>query len=70
MFADPYDQVFLDSLFTNFKNSEIKLVRDERYMVIFELDERYQPGFEMYPSDEEPIPLSRHIILKIRRILR
>ena len=70
MFADPYDQVFLDSLFTNFKNSEIKLVRDERYMVIFELDERYQPGFEMYPSDEEPIPFSRHIILKIRRILR
>jgi hypothetical protein len=70
MFADPYDQFFLDSLFTNFKNSEIKLDRDERYMVIFELDERYQPGFEMYPSDEEPIPFSRHIILKIRRILR
>ncbi len=70
MFADPYDQFFLDSLFTNFKNSGIKLDRDERYMVIFSLDERYQPGFEMYPSDEEPIPFSRHIILKIRRILR
>jgi len=70
MLMNPYDQVFFDSLFVNFKNSGIILDRGERYMVIFSLDERYQPGVETYPSIEELFPLSRHIILTIRRILR
>ena len=70
MLMNPYDQYIFDSLFVDFKNSGIILDRGERYIVIYTLEHRYEPGVEVYPTTDEPWPVSRHMMLVIRRILR
>jgi hypothetical protein len=70
MLMNPYSQYIFDSLFVNFKNSGIQLDSDETYIVIYNLEEYYQPGVELYSSTNESLPITRHIILTIRRILR
>ncbi len=70
MIINPYSQYIFDSLFVNFKNSGIQLDSDETYIVIYNLEEYYQPGVELYSSTNESLPITRHIILTIRRILR
>lgn len=71
MSMNPYNQYFIDSLFANFKSSDVILDRDTEYLVTYDLVERYQPGTEVIPSyNIEWGAISRHLIFSIRRILK